>query len=517
MGLNSSSFLLGVDIGTSSTKTCLFTDEGRLIASETQEYPINYPKPAWAEENPDDWLNATIKGIKVVIKSSKINSSDIIGISISGLTPNCVPIDANASPIRPALIWIDRRSEAECNWIRKEIGIDKCINICGNQIDPYFGGPKFLWFRKNEPKLFKKTKKILLGSNYVVYNFTDKKAVTDHSVAGLCAPCYDYNKKQWSEEICEAMQIPIELLPELHYSHEIIGEINSAAAKKTGLKKGTPIVTGGGDFACSTLGAAVIDEGEACAMYGTAGNILIPLKSPKYDIRLLNTSHVVKGKYLTLGSIFAGGILEWFRNMLGDIEQLRAKKKGLSVYQILDEQASKLPVGSNGLILLPYFMGERTPIWDVYARGVYMGITPYHTKAHLYRAILEGTGYALNHIIEIAVSQGISIREIIAVNGGAKSQLWRQIVSDIMGIPQIYISKAGGAPLGDAILAGIGCGVFQDVRVVKKWIFKGERTEPISKNHEIYKKYYKLFQKIYDSLKNSFLDLFKIIKNNSRN
>lgn len=508
MGLNSSSLLLGIDVGTSSTKACLYTDEGLLVESAIQEYSINYVKPTWAEENPDDWLNAAIKCIEIILKKSKV--TDITGISISGLTPNCVPIDATGSSIRPAILWIDRRSEAECNWLKDEIGLEKCSKISGNQIDPYFGGPKFLWFRKNEPKLFARTKKILLGANYLVYHLTGS-VVTDHSVAGLCAPCYDIHKRQWSEEICEAMEIPIDLLPELHESQDIIGEVSEIGAKRTGLKKGTPIVTGGGDFACSTLGVGVIEEGEACEMLGTAGNILMPLNSPLFDIRLLNTSHVVQGKYLTIGSIYAGGVLQWFRDTLADYEQEEAQRKESSVYQILDEQAAKLSVGSDGLILLPYLMGERTPIWDVYARGVYLGITPYHTKAHMYRAVLEGIGYALNHIAEIMSSLGISLREIVAVNGGAKSRLWRQILSDIMGIPQVYIKETGGAPLGDAILAGIGTGIFQDTQIVKKWIPEGERTDPIPKNHEQYQKYYKLFRKIYETLKGSFVELFNIV------
>lgn len=508
MGLGSSSFLLGIDIGTSSTKACLYSDEGQLVASASQDYSIHYPKPTWAEENPDDWLNATIICIKEILKKSKV--TEVIGVSISGLTPNCVPIDAKGSPIRPAIIWIDRRSEAECTWLKTEIGLEKCSKIGGNQIDAYFGGPKFLWFRRNEPGLFEKAEKILLGSNYVVYHLTDS-IVADHSVAGLCAPCYDIQKRQWSEEICEAMGIPIDLLPELYDSHKIIGEITEKGAKRTGLRKGTPLVTGGGDFACSTLGVGVIEEGEACEMLGTAGNILMPLSSPLFDVRLLNTSHVVEGKYLTLGSIYAGGVLQWFRDTLGDFEKLKAEEKRQPVYQILDEQASKLPIGSDGLILLPYFMGERTPIWDVYARGVYLGITPFHTKAHMYRAALEGIGYALNHIVEIVTSLGISIHEIAAVNGGARSPLWRQIISDIMGIPQLYIAETGGAPLGDAILAGIGVGIFDDARVVKNWIPKGERTEPIPKNHDKYQKYYELFRRIYEILKDSFVDLFKIV------
>ncbi|HUX99361.1 MAG TPA: FGGY family carbohydrate kinase, partial [Candidatus Deferrimicrobium sp.] len=417
------------------------------------------------------------------------------------------------APIRPAILWIDRRSEAECIWLKHEIGLEKCARISGNQIDPYFGGPKFLWFRNNEPTHFEKTKKILLGGNYVVYHLTGK-FVADHSVAGLCAPCYDLKKKQWSEEICEAMQLPIELLPELHESHEVIGEITTEASEKTGLKKGIPVVTGGGDFACSTLGVGVIEEGEACAMYGTAGNILMPLNAPLFDTRLLNTNHVVKNRYLTLGSIYAGGVLQWFRNTLGDFEGIEARKIGSSIYEILDAQTSEVEAGCDGLIFLPYLMGERTPIWDIYARGVYLGITPYHTKPHMYRAVLEGIGFALNHIIDIITTLGIHIKEIAAVNGGAKSKLWRQIISDIMGIPQIYISETGGAPLGDAILAGIGCNIFRDAKIVKDWIPEGERTEPIPDNQRKYEPYYKFFRSTYKILKENFALLFKIVKKN---
>ncbi len=509
MGLNSSSILLGIDVGTSSTKACLYSDEGKLLATATQDYAINYPKPTWAEENPNDWLSASINCIKILLRKSRV--SEVAGISISGLTPNCVPIDQNGSPIRPAILWIDRRSEVECEWLRTEVGEERCSKISGNKIDPYFGGPKFLWFYLNEPKLFEKTKKILLGSNFVVYHLTGE-VVTDHSVAGLCAPCYHLKNRSWSDEICEAMQISIDILPELHESHKVIGEISDKAAKKTGLKKGTPVVTGGGDFACSTLGVGVIEEGEACEMLGTAGNILIPLNSPLFDVRLLNTSHVVQGKYLTLGSIYAGGVVQWFQDTFADLDKLEAEKQGVSVYQILDAQAEKISVGSDGLILLPYLMGERTPIWDVYARGVYLGLTPFHTKAHMYRAVLEGIGYAFNHIIEIVKTLGITIHEILAVNGGAKSRLWRQILSDIMGIPQIYLPQTGGAPLGDVILAGMGLKIFQDARVVKDWIGESERTEPIAKNHVKYQNYYRIFRKSYENLKKIFAELFHTVK-----
>ncbi len=502
----STPYFLGCDIGTSATKTVIYDFEGRALGSSSMEYPTLYPKPTWAEEDPEWWWKATWTTIRESIQKAGIGGADIEAICISGLAPECTPIDRKGKPLRNAILWIDRRATEECRWIENHVGLDKVHEICGNTLDPYFGGPKWLWFKNHEPNLYKKTWKILQGHSYSIFKLTGE-VVTDYSHGGLCSPNFDLRRKEWSEEICETMEIPIDKLPKLHPSDELIGEVTSEAASKTLLKKGTPVVTGGGDFACSTLGCGVITVGEAAQMLGTAGNILIPLgKTIKPDPRLINTVHVT-GEYLTLGSIFAGGLVRWFRDHLGSPEIMVGRDKGVSPYVLLDEQAEKVPPGSEGLIVLPYFMGERTPIWDPYARGVFLGLTTYHTRIHVYRAILEGIAYAFRHMIEIAEKTGVRIENIVSVNGGAKSKLWRQIFADVLGVPISFIAASGGAPMGDAVLAGIGSGYFKDVSVIRKWLEVTDKNEPNERVHETYLKCYEIYRRTYEHLKHDFRDL----------
>lgn len=504
----STPFFLGCDIGTSATKTVIYDCEGKALGSSSMEYSTLYPKPTWAEEDPELWWKATKTTIGESVEKAGIDGSDIEAIGISGLAPECAPIDRKGKPLRNAILWIDRRATEECKWIEEHIGLDKVHEICGNTVDPYFGGPKWLWFKNHEPHLYKKTWKILQGHSYSIFKLTGE-VVTDYSHGGICTPSFDLRKKEWSEEICETMGIDVDKLPQLHPSHEVIGEITSEAASKTLLKKGTPVVTGGGDFACSTLGCGVITVGGACQMLGTAGNILIPMgKTIKPDPRLINTIHVT-GDYLSVGSTFAGGLVQWFKNHLGSPEVVAGDEKGVSPYVLLDEQAEKIPPGSEGLIVLPYFMGERTPIWDTYARGVFLGLTTYHTRIHMYKSILEGIAYAFRHMIEIAEKTGVHIEQIISVNGGAKSKLWRQVFSDVLGLPMSYIATSGGAPMGDAVLAGMGVGCFKDFRVIKKWLGVTDENKPDEHAHKIYLKCYEIYRRTYEHLKADFRDLHR--------
>ncbi len=500
-------FFLGSDIGTSSTKTAIYDLDGHALASATVEYPISYPKPLWAEGNPDDWWHAVRTTIREALRSSKIDSTDIQGVSISGLAPECVPVDKEGKPLRPAILWMDRRSSSECDWIVENIGLEAVHRISGNTVDSYFGGPKWLWFKRNEPELYEKTWKILQAHSYPVLKMTGE-AVTDYSYGGLCSPNFDLARRKWSEEICEEMGISIDKLPSIHPSHQVIGEVTSSAAAETGLARGTQVVTGGGDFACSTLGAGVINPGEACQMVGTAGNLLIPTgENLKLDTRLVNTVHVT-GAYLTFGSLLAGGILRWFRDEIGVPSDLIDSSK--SLYAILDAQAERIPLGSGGLIVLPYFMGARTANWDPYARGVFFGVTPYHTRAHLYRALLEGIAYAFRHVMEIAEEVGGQVREVVSVNGGAKSEVWRQIFADVLGVPVIYLAQSGGAPMGDAILAAVGTKNLKDFSAIKGWLEVTETNEPNKEATQKYLQYYSIYRDLYEHLKGDYRRLKEI-------
>jgi D-xylulose kinase len=505
------SYILVADLGTSATKAGVFTPEGREIVSSMAEYPTAYPQPTWAEQDANLWWDSAITTIRNSLEGAHVRPEAIKAVSISGQAPSCLAIDREGEPLRPAIIWIDRRATEEVEWIAENVGADEVRRVAGNHIDGYFGGPKWLWFRNKEPDLFDKTWKILQAHSYVIFKLTGE-LVTDYSHAGLCSPCFDLKRKEWSREMCEALGIPLSMLPEVAPSHQVVGEVNTAGARLSGLAEGTPIVAGGGDFACATLGCGVIDVGQAAQMLGTAGNLLVPMgETVDPDPKLLNTVHVT-GDYLTLGSIYAGGVLQWFRDQLGEPEIEEARRVDKSAYRLLDEKAAEVPPGSEGLILLPYLMGERTPIWDAYARGVYIGLTPYHTRSHMYRAALEGVAFGFRHMAEIIEQQGVKIKEIIAVNGGAKSPLWRQIFADVLNARIHYYLGGVSTLLGDVILAGVGTGQFSGFEVVREWLEIAETQEPDAEAHALYAKYYTLYRKIYLQLKDQFKELVDLGK-----
>lgn len=507
-------YILAVDLGTSATKAGVFNLSGQELGTATAEYPTEYPQPTWAQQDASHWWQAAVTTIKGSIEQAKIPPGAVKAVSVSGQAPSCLAIDKQGEPLRPAIIWIDRRATEEVEWIAEHVGAQEVQRVAGNYIDGYFGGPKWLWFRNKEPELFERTWKILQAHSYIVFKLTGE-IVTDYSHAGLCSPCFDLQKKEWSQDMCTELGIPVSMLPQVLPSHQIVGAINEAGAQASGLTVGTPVVTGGGDFACATLGCGVIKVGQAAQMLGTAGNLLVPIgEKIDPDPRLLNTVHVT-GDYLTLGSIYAGGVLQWFRDQLGEPEIAEGESSDKSAYRLLDEKAGGVPPGAEGLILLPYLMGERTPIWDPYARGVYIGITPYHTRAHMYRAALEGVAFAFRHMVEIIEQQGVAIEEVIAVNGGARSPLWRQIFADILNARINYYVGGAATLLGDVTLAGIGAGFFPGFEVVNEWQEIVETQEPNSKLGDLYARYYALYRQIYLQLKEQFIELVELGKSSS--
>ena len=492
---------MGIDVGTQSAKIIVINEEGKVLAKASSTYTPIYPKPGWAEENAEDWWIGVKEAIRKVGK--RINLSEIDGIAVSGQAPTCLPVDKYGKPLRNAIIWIDGRAEKEAATLKEIIGNESSFQVSGNIIHSHLGGPKFLWFRKNEAEKYEKTWKILQSHSYIIYKLTNE-AVTDYSTAGLCAPCYDYRKRDWSEEICNIMGINLEKLPRIGGAWEVAGEITGEAAAETGLRKGIEVMIGGGDYAASTLATGVIREGEASLMLGTACNLLAPVASPKYDPRLINTMHVVRDTYLVIGSAHVGGILRWFKEMFCRVEDLILSGSGLTVYQLMDDLASKIPAGSEKLIVLPYFMGGRTPIWDPHARGMIIGLTFKHTKAHIYRAILESLGYAFYNLMLIMEERGIELKSLTTVNGGARSQLWRQILADILGKNILYIKGCEGAAFGDCVLAGVGIGKFKDEEVINNWIKIETVNEPNMRNHEIYRRLSEVYTKLYENNKELF-------------
>jgi sugar (pentulose or hexulose) kinase len=489
-------FLVGIDIGTSGSKGLLLSSEGEVCAQSFVEHGINIIRPGWVEQDPDECYWGDFRKIsRDLINKSKVNPKDIVGVGISSLAPGMVPVDINGAVVRPAMIYMDRRAQGECENLKKKIDLHKISEISGNAVDPFFGGYKLAWYMHNEPENHRKTWRVLNADKYVVFKLTGK-ATIDRSTAMLYSPYYDYKKDEWSASIDKAFEGGIELLPKDIYNPcDIVGKVSPRAAKETGLSEGTLVIAGAPDALASAFGVGIIDSGKSCFTYGTAGCWVLFHDKSVFDTRLINISHVIPQKYVAIGAMSAtGALLRWFKDEFGRFG------KEIS-YRVLDIEAEKINPGSDGIVVLPYFMGERTPIWDVDAKGVIFGLTLNHTRSHIYRALLEATGYGIRHHIDIAKSLGMKVDVILAADGGARSKVWRQIVSDITGIPQIYTQNTDCAPFGDAFLAGIAAGIFKKFDEIKKYVQITEETKPNSSNHILYSRLYPIYLKLYEETK----------------
>ena len=508
--------LLGTDIGTQATKTILVNLEGRVISSSFIEYGILQPRPLWAEQWPNVWHEAVCKTIREVISKAGVEPQKILGIAISGLYGGSgIPVDKEMKPIRPCIIWMDRRATDEVKWIKKNIDLDKLFTITGNYVDTYYGFTKMLWIKNKEPEIWKRIYKLIPPNSYVIYQLTGKIAI-DYSSAGNIGGIFDLRKRRWSEELLNEMGITKSYLPQdLVESSAVVGKITKEAATITGLQEGTPVIAGGIDAAVATLSAGAFGEGDHVAMIGTSMCWGIAHDGNNLSKKLVSMPYVAypeKMLYTFGGAATAGAIARWFRDEFGHVEQELSERLGLDPFQILDLEAEKIPPGSEGLIVLPYFMGERSPIWDSNARGAIIGLTLYHSRAHVFRAFLEGVAYALRHNMETGKEIGLKLkRNCILVGGAAKSKLWKQIFADVSGYPQVTVGRAE-APLGDALLAGIGVGAIDSYERIKDWLKFDERAEPNRANNELYGRYYARYKDIYENLKDNMIMIDRIEK-----
>jgi len=487
---------LTIDIGTSSTKACLIDEQGKLLASHTSGYDTYYPLPGWAEQDPHEWWVATQAVCKALFQ--EVRDLPVNSICLSGQVPSCVPVDRAGIPLRPAILWLDRRAQPQVDQIRARFGPESGDQPGGNRLDSYLGGYKWFWFRQNQPELYRQTWKILQANSYVMYHLTGEIAI-DPSHAGLCTPCFDLITRQWDDKVLEWMDLDVGKLPPVRPSTSIIGYITSQASESTGIPVGTPVVCGGGDFALSCLGAGVVKKGSAALMLGTAGNLLVP--APLHtDPRMVHTVYFT-GDLLTLGACMAGGAVQWFGDMLG-IQQA-------DLYTSLDEEATRVPAGSEGLIFLPYLLGERTPVWDPNARGVFMGLYANHRRGHLFRAVLEGVAFSFRQMQRIYGEKGTMIREIIAINGGARSPLWRQILADVLEVPIRWRPGSSGTSIGAAFLSAMGIHDVTNFAEIDDWLSPTVDVDPNPANQGVYRDCTLIYDQLYDRLK----DLFPLLTN----
>ncbi len=505
-------YLIGCDIGTGGTKAVVMDTKGKVLGSHYVEYALIIPRAGWAEHEPDQYWRAVAETIRVSIDKSRVNSQKILGVGLSALSPACILVDKDLNPLQNAHIWMDRRAIKESQWLKENIGEKRIFEVSANPIDPYYGVTKLMWEKNNRPELYKKAYKMLNAKDYPLMKLTGK-AVTDYSNASTDGIVFDIRKKKWDEDLVKEIGLDVGKLPDLYPCDKVVGKVGKEAARITGLVEGTPVVAGTVDGSATWLSTGVIEDGENSLFIGTAACWGVAHDEPVFTPGMLSLAHAAYSnrKYLTAAVSIGGGVYRWVRDNFAQIEYFTGKKLGVDTYDIMNLEAERISRGSDGLIILPYFMGERTPIWDPESRGVMFGLSFAHTRGHLMRAIMEAIGFGVRQNIELVKNQGRKVLSRMGIaEGGAKSRLWRQIISDIVGVDTIYMGKVQGAPVGDALVAGVGVGVFGRYEIIKDWLEISMHHLPDSKAHEFYTKLFKIYLELYPTLKESFHNLAKI-------
>ena len=502
--------VIGVDIGTQSTKAVLVRigahGDGHIVAQCAIAYQVETPRPLWAQQWPDMWLSAVEACIRGVLQQSGVAPDSVRSLCVGGLYGGSgIPVDASGKPLYPCLIWMDRRAQDEVEWVRTHVDVERLYDITGNGIDSYYGYTKMLWLREKEPQVWACIHQFLPPNSYVNRMLTGKVAV-DHSSAGNIGGVYDVARRGWSDESLAMLGIPRSMMPErLVESSDVVGPLLAEWATRLGLAEGLPVVAGGVDAAVATLAAGATRPGNHVAMIGTSmcwGTI-----RPKVNARhgLISMPHVFNGAndlYVFGGAITAGASVTWFRETFCQAEIAAGREQGIDPHVLLERDAAKQPPGCDGLLFLPYLMGERSPVWDAQASGSFVGLGLHHGRAQLYRAVLEGVSFALRHNIECGL-QGIGALDerLVVVGGASHSDLWMQIIANVTGRPVFTIAEDVEAPLGAALLAAYGAGLIDAAQVQRGWVQPVQRALPDAAAHARYSALFEQYVALYPALK----------------
>ena len=508
-------YLLGIDVGTTGTKTILIDTEGTLKSSSTVEYPVSTPSPNWAEQEPADWWQATVESVRKVLNQSDINAEAIVGIGLSGQMHSSVFLDQHNEVLRPAILWCDTRTKQQCQWIVKKVGVEGLRKYVSNFAFEGFTAPKIIWLRENEPETYAQVETVILPKDYIRFRLTGELATEVSDAAGTLL--FDVKNRRWSAQMLQQLQIPSSWLSDVHESTDICGRITDDAAQLTGLKIGAPVGGGGADNTCGAVGSGIVKPGRVLSSIGTSGVIFAHTDSVKVDpqMRVHSFCHSVPHKWYLMGVVLsAGGSFRWFRDTIGGLEAKTEEFSGIDSYDILTREAEGINPGSEGLLFLPYLMGERTPHRDAQAKGVWFGITSRHRRGHLIRSVLEGITFAMRDSMEIIRGLGVEVKEIRATGGGARSRLWCQLQADIYGAPVVTVNTSREGPaFGAALMAGVGTGVWTDlVEATDQTVDVTATTQPIDQNVETYNQLYPIYQSLYPLLKEKFAEVSALMK-----
>lgn len=480
-------YILAHDLGTSGNKATLFHQSGKLINSCISSYSTHYFNEKWVEQNPDDWWEAVCSSTQQLLNDTGIDPAQIEVVSFSGQMMGCLVVDQEGKPLRPSIIWADQRAIKQSMALEQIISQTEFYNIVGHRNTPSYGVQKLMWIRDNEPQIYEKTYKTLNAKDYIVFKLTGK-FVTDYS-DGNSTGCFDLNRLTWSDRIIKASGIDKSKLLELKPSTYQAGGILPDAAKATGLMEGTKVVIGAGDGVTANIGAGSVREGKTYCSLGTSAWVTTTTKKPIFDpeMRTVTWAHAIPGYYAPNGTMqYAGGAFNWLKETICHSEVQLAEQMGCSPYELINDQIEKTPAGSGGVLFLPYLLGERAPRWDSASKGSYLGIKSDTTYGEMLRSVLEGVTYNLGIIYDI-LSEHITIDELIVIGGGAKSEVWRQIISDVFQLPvhvPDHLDEAGS--MGAAIIGGVGAGLYDDFEVIKQFLQIKHSQQP---NHELAETY----------------------------
>lgn len=501
--------LIGIDIGTTSVKGILLDNEGNILGEDSKGHDLISLYSGWAEEEPLVWWNGTISVLKSLSSLAKRDGRRVAAIAVSGMVPALVLLDSEGRPVRRSIQQNDARAHEEIESLKGLLDEKEIFALTGGGINQQTMPPKLLWLQKHEPDIFKSAKYVLGSYDYITYRLTGQ--LTLEKNWALESGMFDIRTEQWVPHILRSAGITHNMLPKVKAPAEIVGPIREDVAKEVGLDENIEIVIGSGDHVASAFSAGVRDNGDVVIKFGGAGDILICSNDLVCDERIFIDYHLVPGKYLPNGCMASSGsLVKWFVNSFFAEEKDRYEARGQNFYAYLDEKCSALPAGSEGLVALPYFIGEKTPIMDPLARGVFFGLSTYHTAAHIYRAILEAVGYGFLHHIKVFEQMGLAPKRYFMSNGGAKSTVWRQIVTDIVGEEVEYITDHPGSSLGAAFVAGMAVGAFKSWDDIALYIPHRTLMIPNKRNHEIYQRYFDVYLNLYEHLKNDFRDLQEI-------
>lgn len=501
------SYLLGIDIGTQGSKGILVTTNGRVVSIASREHGIAIPRSGWAEHDADQiWWADFVTLCRALLDQAQIDPRRILAVGPSGLSPDMLPLDAHGRPLRPAILYgIDTRATKQIAAINAFLASSHEQDDARVRVTHQHVGPKLLWFRDNEPDRWSRTAKVVSAHGYIVYKLTGAYTL-DYGTASGFAPFYDPQVRRWREDRCAALGIPVHLLPDLVGATDVAGTVQREAALVTGLAAGTPVIAGVTDFMAELISTGTHNAGDIVLSYGSTMSFMVFTQGPVHCPGLWGTSgftHDLFPAQWTIGGGMAtsASLIRWFRDNFAAAELEEERAHGINAYQLLSREAASLPFGSDGLIVLPYFSGERTPIHDPRARGMVFGLTLKHTRSHIYRAILEGISYGLKHHLDLIRDAGVPLTRIAAVGGGTRNPLWTRIVTDVTNLPQDILLSAG-APLGDAYLAGYGIGLFHDFRAIHEhWIRVAEVIQPDPTAHARYAAYYPIYRALYERTK----------------